>query len=110
MSASTCAVRHYYTPEMEEARSRVKLRPNAFVRLQKQFENGRPVLDIMDFGDAERLLKDKHSLARKAKECANNGGSGRANNWAGWLGRYQSALDQATDELSKITLKSDRGR
>ena len=33
----------YYTPEMEEARSRGKLRANSFVRLQKQFENGRPV-------------------------------------------------------------------
>ena len=49
----------YYTPEMEEARSRGKLRANSFVRLQKQFENGRPVLDVEDSGDAERILHNK---------------------------------------------------
>ena len=62
----------YYTPEMEEARSRGKLRPNAFVRLQKLFENGRPVLEIEDSGDAERALRNKHYFRDRAKSLLNH--------------------------------------
>ena len=32
----------YYTPGMEEARSRGELRTNSFVRLRKQFSEGHP--------------------------------------------------------------------
>ena len=57
----------YYTPEMEEARSRGKLRANSFVRLQKKFENGRPVLEVEDFGDAERVLRNDRHLKERAR-------------------------------------------
>ena len=57
----------YYTPEMEEARSRGKLRANSFVRLQKQFENGRPVLEIEDAGDAERVLLNRTISRRESQ-------------------------------------------
>ena len=57
----------YYTPEMEEARNRGKLRPNAFVRLQKLFENGRPVLEVQDEGDAEKVLLNRKHFAERLR-------------------------------------------
>ena len=44
-----------------------KLRANSFVRLRKQFENGRPVLDIEDSGDAERILHNKRHSRRASQ-------------------------------------------
>jgi type IV secretory pathway VirD2 relaxase len=88
----------YYTPEMEEARSRGKLRANSFVRLQKQFENGRPVLEIEDSGDAERLVRNKHHMVNRAKELRSDGRVPVGDAWGGWLGRYHAALTKAAIE------------
>lgn len=99
----------YYTPEMEEARSRGKLRANSFVRLQKQFENGRPVLLIDDSGDAERILHDKRYLAAKAR-ASKPDGSGFVAGWGGWLGRYQTAVANATAELDGLNSHREPGR
>lgn len=102
----------YYTPEMEEARSSGKLHANSFVRLQKQFENGRPVLEVQDSGDAERVLKDKHHLGEVAKMFLSRGIVPSENGWGGWLGRYQAAVTKTATELmdSKIDRHSGRGR
>jgi hypothetical protein len=96
----------YYTSEMEEARSRGKLRANAFIRLQKQFENGRPELDIEDSGDAERVLGNKRHLGEKAKTFAAHGIAPPEDGWGGWLGRYQTAVKRAAEEPTE--LRSDR--
>jgi hypothetical protein len=102
----------YYTPEMEEARSRGKLRPNSFVRLQKQFENGRPVLEIEDSGDAERVLRNKRHFNEKVNSLLNHGTVPSEDGWGGWLGRYQVAITKAVDELKtlQIGFESDRDR
>ena len=50
----------YHTPEMVEARGRGGLRPNGFVRLRKSLENGRPVLEIEELSQSERLTIDRH--------------------------------------------------
>lgn len=102
----------YYTPEMEEARSRGMLRPNSFVRLQKQFENGRPVLEIEDSGDAERALCNKRHFGDRAKSLLNHGIAPSADGWGGWLERYQAAMIKAVDELKTLHVgrKSGRGR
>ena len=50
----------YHTPEMAEARGRGGLRPNGFVRLRKSFENGRPVLEMEELSQSERLTIDRH--------------------------------------------------
>lgn len=92
----------YYTPEMEEARSRGKLRPNCFVRLQKQFENGRPVLDVEDSGDAERMIDNKRYLVDRAKSLIQNGVVGSGSGWGGWLGRYHAAVNEAATELTAL--------
>jgi hypothetical protein len=85
----------YYTAEMEEARSRGKLRANSFVRLQKQFENGRPALEIEDFGDAERVLRNKRHLGDRARALLVHGIVPSEDGWGGWLGRYQAAIAKA---------------
>ncbi len=102
----------YYTPEMEEARSRGKLRANSFVRLQKQFENGRPVLDVEDSGDAERLLRNKHHFSETAKTFLRKGFFLSEDGWGGWLGRYQAALAKTAAEVTelKVGLHSTRDR
>jgi hypothetical protein len=97
----------YYTPEMEEARSRGKLRANSFIRLQKQFENGRPALEIEDSGNAERVLRNKRHLGEKAKTFAVNGIVPPEDGWGGWLGRYQAAVKIAATEPTE--LRSDLG-
>jgi len=74
-----------YTPEMEEARSRGRLRTNSFIRLQKQFENGRPVLEIADFGDAERLLRNKAHFRDRARPFLDHGIPPPQSGWGGWL-------------------------
>jgi len=50
----------YHTAEMVEARGRGSLRPNEFVRLHKLFENGRPVLEMEELSQSERLTIDRH--------------------------------------------------
>jgi len=97
----------YYTPEMEEARSRGMLRPNAFVRLRKQFENGRPVLEIEDSGNAERVLRNNRHFNDKVKSLLNHGIVPSEDGWGGWLGKYQAALVRASD--GRKTLHVGRG-
>ena len=100
----------YYTPEMEEARSSGKLRANSFVRLQKQFENGRPVLEVEDSGDAEGVLRNKRHLGEKAKSFLARGIVPADDGWGGWLGRYQAAMRKSAEELSGGRVDRDFGR
>jgi hypothetical protein len=100
----------YYTPEMEEARSRGKLRANSFVRLQKQFENGRPVLEVEDSGDAERVLKNKQHLGEVAKMFLARGIVPFDDGWGGWLGRYQAAVKRTATEMTELQVDRRSGR
>ena len=95
----------YYTPEMEEARSRGRLRSNSFVRLRKQFENGRPVLDIEDSGDAERILHNKRHFGERARGIAPLEGA-----WGGWLSRYHAALSKAATEAMEFQVDRPQTR
>ena len=92
----------YYTPEMEEARSRGKLDKNSFVRLQKQFENGRPALEIEDFGDAERILRNRRHLGEGARAFLVHGIVPPEDGWGGWLGRYQAAVKRTATEPTEV--------
>jgi hypothetical protein len=102
----------YYSPEMEEARSRGKLRANSFVRLRKQFENGRPVLEVEDFGDAEGVLRHKRHLGDRARAFLAHGIVPPDDGWGGWLGRYQAALVKTVAEMAALQASppTDRGR
>ncbi|WP_321473451.1 DUF3363 domain-containing protein [uncultured Paludibaculum sp.] len=94
----------YYTPEMEEARSRGKLQMNSFVRLQKQFVDGRPLLEVEDLGDAGRILRDKRHLHDRAKALASRVGFLSERGWGGWLGQYETALLKSADGLRVMNL------
>jgi len=100
----------YYTPEMEEARSRGKLRANSFVRLQKQFENGRPVLEVEDCGDAERLLRNDHHLGERARVFLTRGIVPPEDGLGGWLGRYQAAVKKNAEGLTELQVDQHPGR
>lgn len=100
----------YYTSEMEEARSKGNLRANSFIRLQKQFENGRPVLEIEDYGDAERALKNRSHLRETAKTFLAHGIVPFDDGWGGWLGRYQVAITNMTTELVEMEVDRPPGR
>jgi hypothetical protein len=85
----------YYSPALEDARSRGQLRPNSFLRLRKQFENGRPVVDVDDLGDAEEILRNRLYLEATVRPLVKRGIIPAEDGWGGWLGRYQTALAQA---------------
>jgi hypothetical protein len=99
----------YHTSEMHDARSRGRLRTNSFVRLQKQFENGRPVLEITDLGTADRILRDRHHFEDRAQALLRRGFTPRNEGWGGWLGSYQTALAQAAEvqKAKHVTIHSD---
>ena len=89
----------YYTPEMQEARSRGQLVANSFVKLRKRFENGRPLLDLESLGDSEELLKNKSYFQRKARLGLRTGDSITDESLSGWLGGYRDALTAARHAL-----------
>ena len=97
----------FYTPEMEEARSRGSLKTNHFVRLQKQFVNGQPLLQVDDFGDANELLKDKVFLAASAQRLLRRGMIPSEEGWNGWLGSYQKAVYQAAGKAPQTMRDKD---
>jgi type IV secretory pathway VirD2 relaxase len=89
----------YYTPEMEEARSRGELRTNSFVRLCKLFVGGQPTLDIHDFGDAEQAVKNRGLLGERASALLKRGIVPTEDGWGGWLGRFQASLASTAGEI-----------
>ena len=95
----------YYSPELEEARGRGQLRPNSFVRLRKQFENGRPIVEVVDFGDAEKILRNRRYLEATVRPLAKRGIIPIEDGWGGWLGRYQAALAQAAVSIERDAVK-----
>jgi type IV secretory pathway VirD2 relaxase len=100
----------YYTAEMEEARSRGKLRVNSFIRMRNRFAAGHPELKIEDLGNAEAILKDRIHLQDMADSLTRRGAMITEPGWGGWLGRYQAALRTAADQLEQRKLGQSRGR
>ncbi len=88
----------HYTREMEEARSRGDLRTNSFVRLKKVAATRR-LIDVLDLGDAERLLTNPLRLGDLARDCIKRGIAPGEEGWGGWLGRYQAALCKTVREV-----------
>jgi hypothetical protein len=80
----------YHTPEIARARALGKLSPNSFVRLRRLFENGRPLLQVDDRGDADKLLRDRRFVAEIQK--SRHGRPVPAQGWAGWLGQYHEMV------------------
>ena len=95
----------YYSPALEEARSRGQLRPNSFVRLRKQLENGRAVLEVDDLGDAEKILRNGRYLEATVRPLVKQGIIPAEGGWSGWLGRYQAALARAAASIQMDAVK-----
>lgn len=91
----------YYTPEMEQVRNRGKMRTNSFIRLQKLFENGRPLIEVTDEGDSEKLLKNRHHFSEKVRLLQGREDQIAVADFGGWLGRYRSALASAIQEKAE---------
>jgi hypothetical protein len=91
----------HYTPEIEEARNNGGLRTNSLVRLRRLFVDGRTTLDIRDFGDAERLLRNRDLLGENARALLNRGIVPTEDGWGGWLGRFQTALASMASEIQR---------
>ena len=123
MLEGTDAKIHYiqYTAEIEEARSRGDLQTNSFVRLRKLF--GTTTLEINDLGDSDRLLKNPRYVSEAVRELIKRGVIPSEDGWGGWLGRYQTALqekavetqdqiqnDQTRDRNRRRDRSPDRGR
>lgn len=91
----------YYTPELETARSHGQLGANSFIRLRKTFENGRPLLQVENFGDSDELLKDKSFFSRAAYRLKGNARTADKL-WGGWLGRYQARLSSIVEDAHAV--------
>jgi len=95
-----------HTPEIQEARAKGKMRPDTFVRIQKAFAEGKPLVSVDDLGKAESLLKNdayfRHKVQQRRGRQANQG----AEKWKGWLGLYQERLRAA--ELAHAAERDSR--
>ncbi len=99
----------YYTPELEESRSRGQLSANSFVRLQKQFQNGRPMLLAENLGDAEKLLNDSKHFREAARRGNTGADPAPYQMWGGWLGRYRQRMTSASHERARqVIVESER--
>ena len=59
---------------------------------RKLLNEGRPVLEIEELGDAESLLRNRRHLRETAQRHVRRGVVPQDDGWNGWLGRYQKAL------------------
>ena len=97
----------YYTPEMEEARSRSQLGANSFIQLCKRFENGRPMLEVANLGDAEELINTKRFRIKLASRSGSEASA--ETDWGGWLGRYYAQMAWSRDgQNHERTLPQER--
>ena len=103
----------YYTPEIEEARNRGKLRTNSFVRLRRHLVGGAPSINVEDLGDAESILRNWRYLRHNAHRLRQQGNIPEESGWGGWLGRYEAVLRRVALELeqaAKHELAGERHR
>jgi hypothetical protein len=102
MLEGTDAKLHYihYTSEMELLRADGGLRTNSFLRLRKLVKGGKPVWSVQDFGDSEKVLKNRALLGESGRGLLRRGMMPTEDGWGGWLGRYQAALAGVARENS----------
>jgi hypothetical protein len=55
-------------------------------------KHGRPQLSVQDFGDAEKMVTNKPFMKRRVQMVVQSDTAHHKTNWAGWLGRYETAL------------------
>jgi hypothetical protein len=68
------------------------------------------VLEIDDYGDAERALKNGRHLRETANSFLARGIVPPQDGWGGWLGRYQVAVASMTTELMEMEVNHRSGQ
>ena len=96
----------YQNEGIQNARHKGQLAINSFVRIEKQFSEGRPFLQVSDLGNAYELLKNSAYLRSTASKLTQRGIVDVERTWSGWLGRYQEAV---REHLSAVK-EHNRGR
>jgi type IV secretory pathway VirD2 relaxase len=99
-----------YGLEMEQARHEGRLRTNSFVRLQKLFVDGQPLVEIEDRGDADDFVNNRQLLAGTARQLIKRGVIPTEDGWGGWLGRYQAALRETAMRLDQERERAEQAR
>jgi type IV secretory pathway VirD2 relaxase len=95
----------YQNAAIAEARRAGKLRAGSFARYQRR--RGR--LEILDYGDAERVLTNAGYLNSVTQRLVKKGMIAEAGGWGGWLGRYQVAVaDAPTDRARRRSATPER--
>jgi hypothetical protein len=102
----------YHTREVATAWAAGKMRPNSFVSFRRLFGiDGRPLIEIADFGDAERLLRNKaHFRTLVSAESRQLPSPQPEQPWSGWLGRYRAAIDNARGAVQRRRHDPNTGR
>lgn len=99
----------YYTPALEEARSRGELATNSFVQLKKRFENGRPMLEVASMGDAEQLLNNDQFFREKVRFRNGEDLAAGEGVFGGWLGRYRAKVASAVPQkMTRLRAEHER--
>jgi type IV secretory pathway VirD2 relaxase len=88
----------FYTPEMEEARSAGRLKPNSFVQMRIKGSGRGRILQVIDLGDATSILRNKPFLRSSVQRLLRQGVIPIEEGWGGWLGQYQSEISKATKD------------
>jgi hypothetical protein len=76
----------YHSVEIERCRRNGELQTNSFVLMIRQKDGN---ISIQDFGDAERLLRNKQYFQRKAQLLISQGIVPSESNLGGWLGEVR---------------------
>lgn len=71
---------------------------------------GQPIVDVVDLGDAERLLRDKAHFRAAVRAEKKNDEPQREQAWSRWLGKHLAETEQARTEARQRRSRSDRGR
>jgi type IV secretory pathway VirD2 relaxase len=87
----------YQNAAIAEARRAGKLRAGSFARFRRRL--GR--LEILDYGDAERLLSNGEYFRNSADRLAKKGILPDPGSWGGWQGRYEGAVADAYTDLAQ---------
>jgi len=98
----------YRSPELETARLQGKLNANSFVRLNTRLVGQKFTTNVQYFGDSNQLLSNKHFFRSSAQRLIKRGVVPVENGTAGWLGKYETRLSQAFQDVQRQLTKPCR--
>ena len=91
----------FYIPHdraIEQARHAGRLRPNAFLEIQR---DAKDKIAIQDLGNAEAVLNNIPYLRNAVQKLLRHGLIPDVPLWGGWLGRWQAAISRQAIDMRK---------